>query len=192
MNKLRIHFNSPVILTYTLLSLALVVISLLTGNWVLKSFGLFYSSWADPRMYLRMLSHILVHADFEHFVGNFMFILAIGPMVEEKYGSKRLLQMILLTALITAAINLIFFRNILLVGASGVVFMLILLASFVNIQEKRIPLTVILVAVLFIGNEIVNGIIANDNISQLSHIIGGLCGGVFGYVLSRKRLSQTL
>lgn len=81
-------------------------------------------------MYLRMFTHVIAHQDLAHFTGNFLLILAVGPIIEEKYGSKTLLTMICITAVITGLVNVIFFRNIMLTGVSGLVFMLILLASF--------------------------------------------------------------
>ncbi|MEO1653978.1 MAG: rhomboid family intramembrane serine protease, partial [Bacteroidota bacterium] len=77
------------------------------------------------------------------------------------------------------------FNNALL-GASGVVFMMILLVSFANARKGTIPLTFILIALLFLGKEIYSALFTHDNISQFAHIIGGLCGGVFGYVISPK------
>jgi rhomboid protease GluP len=103
----------------------------------------------------------------------------VGPIVEEKYGSKSLLIMILITALITGILNILFF-NAGLLGASGIVFMLILLSSFTNVRSGEIPVTFILVAILFLGREVFESL-QNDNISQFAHIIGGICGSVFGY-----------
>ena len=182
-HRIRLDFNAPVILSMTFISLGILILSTIFGDAVTRFLGVHFSSWKDPLMYLRLFTHILPHGDFAHYTGNFMLILAVGPMVEERYGSKRLLWMILFTALVTGLINIIFFKHVLLLGASGVVFMLILLASYVNIREGHIPLTVILVALLFIGNEIVTGMFSRDNISQISHIIGGLCGGIFGFFL---------
>jgi len=51
-------------------------------------------------------------------------------------------------------------------------------------------MTVILVAVLYIGNEIVSGLFSKDQISHLSHIIGGLCGTLFGVILNSKKLNR--
>ena len=108
-------------------------------------------------------------------------------MIEEKYGNGKLISMIVFTAIVTGLINIVFFPNIILVGASGVVFMLITLASFTNIRDGRLPLTVLLVGILFIGNEIIRGLFVSDDVSQLSHIIGGLCGAGFGYILHRDK-----
>jgi membrane associated rhomboid family serine protease len=116
-------------------------------------------------------------------VGNFSFILLIGPILEEKYGSKMLLSLIFFTALVTGILNAVFFNNALL-GASGIVFMMILLVSFANVQKGKIPLTFILVALLYLGQEVYQAVSSADNISQFAHIIGGICGGIFGYVIS--------
>jgi membrane associated rhomboid family serine protease len=99
-----------------------------------------------------------------------MMILAIGPMVEEKYGSDRLCLITVITALTTGLVNVLFFPGQAVVGASGLVFMLILLASFTNIRQGRLPITVPLVAVVYIGNEIILGLFTVSNISRISHI----------------------
>jgi membrane associated rhomboid family serine protease len=101
-------------------------------------------------------------------------------MLEEKYGSSSIAMMILITAAVTGIFNILFFKTALL-GASGIAFMMILLGSFVNIERGKIPLTFILVVVIFIGREIVEGLFIQDNISQLTHIAGGVCGAFFGF-----------
>lgn len=186
--KIRLDFNSPVILTFTIISFIVLIIDMLTKGLLTSIFAVRYTSWLDPMMYLRLFTHIFLHAGFEHFAGNFMMILVIGPLIEEKYGSVTLPILIATTAFITGLINVIFFKGTALIGASGIVFMLILLASFANFKEGTIPVTVILVGVLYIGNEILSGMFIQDNISRISHIAGGLCGGFFGYALNRKKL----
>ena len=66
--------------------------------------------------------------------------------------------------------------------------MLILLSSFANAQLGKIPLTLIIVAIVFIGREVINGLFLKDNISHFAHILGGLSGGVFGYLRNRENL----
>ena len=67
-----------------------------------------------------------------------------------------------------------------------VVFAFIILASFTEFKKGEIPLTFILVALFYIGNQIWDGVTLRDNISNLSHIIGGLCGAWSGYLLNMK------
>ena len=76
------------------------------------------------------------------------------------------------------------FPGTMLLGASGIVFMMIVMASLAGMRDGCIPITLILVLVLYLGNEIVDGVMLSDNISQLTHIIGGICGAVLGL---RKR-----
>lgn len=187
MNYLKkIKYNSPVILTFTILSFLTLLLGYLTaGISTQLLFCVYKGSLLDPLFYVRLFTHVLGHADWQHFLNNFMLILLVGPMLEEKYGSKRLLGMIVFTAFITGLINVIFFNTGLL-GASGVAFMMILLSSFVNIKEGGIPLTFILVAVAYIGNEVLNGLISQDNISQFTHVIGGVCGCILGFRMHKK------
>jgi len=186
-----IDLNAPVILWLTMIALALLIIGVITPINMTMLFGVRRTSLLDPMQYVRLFTHVLVHANVGHFVGNFMMILAIGPVVEEKYGSSRLLMITIITAFVTGLIKLIFFPGTVLVGASGIVFMLILMASFTNIRQGRLPVTVLLVAVLYIGNEIILGLFTIDNVSRISHIIGGLCGAVFGVVVHAKKLTNT-
>jgi membrane associated rhomboid family serine protease len=112
-------------------------------------------------------------------INNFSLILLIGPMLEESYGSRSLLFMIIITALVTGVLNVLFFTSSLM-GASGVVFMMILLASFTNFNKGEIPLTFILVLVLYLGSQLLDSF-RNDNISQFAHVVGGFCGSLFGF-----------
>ncbi|WP_123054157.1 rhomboid family intramembrane serine protease [Clostridium sp. JN-1] len=186
--KNRIHYNSPVILTFSFLAFGVLLLGMLTQGISTKLFFTsFRTSFYDPLQYLRLFTYILGHANWAHFSSNFIIILLVGPMVEEKYGSKELFKMIIFTAFLTGFINITFSNNALL-GASGIVFMLILLSSFANVKHGEIPLTLILVVIVFMGKEIFSGLFIQDNIAHSAHIIGGLCGGVFGYLKNRKKL----
>jgi GlpG protein len=181
---IKIKYNSPVILSFALISLLVLILGNITGGASTSTFFCVYrSSWADPLTYLRLFTHVLGHADWAHYFSNMMYILLLGPILEEKYSSHNMLYGIMLTALVTAAAHLIFGGGAML-GASGVVFMLILLASFASFRQGTIPLTFLLIAGIYIGNEIISGIAAPDNISQMSHIIGGACGALLGSMMN--------
>lgn len=182
----RIDFNAPVILGMAMLSFALLVLNTLLGGRLFRVFAAYYSGYQDIWMYPRLLTYALMHQNLSHYTANFMMILVIGPMVEGRYGSKRLMIMMLVTAFVTGLLHVLFSHGTSLVGASGIVFMLIILASFANLREGKLPLTVLLVAVLYIGNEVVTGLSTHDAVSQIGHIIGGVCGGVFGFVYRRQ------
>ena len=107
--------------------------------------------------------------------------------IEEKYGSRKLLIFITVTAFVTGLVQFIFFPGSALMGASGIVFMLIMLSSLAGAQAGTIPVTLILVAVLYLGGEILDGLRQADQISQLTHIIGGVCGIVLGFASQHKK-----
>lgn len=177
----KIQYNSPVILTFTFLALVSYLLGYLTnGTLTAVLFSNYRTSFLDPLQYVRLFSYILGHANWAHFSGNFIIILIIGPMLEEKYGSKVLIQLILVTAFVTGIIHTIFSGNALL-GASGIVYMFIILGSFTNTEKGKIPLTLIIVFFVFVGREIFGGAFAQDNISQFAHIIGGSFGALFAF-----------
>ena len=182
----KIQYNSPVILTFTFLALTSYLLGYLTnGTSTQYLFSNYRTSLLDPMQYVRLFSYIVGHANWAHFSGNFIIILIIGPMLEEKYGSKVLVKLILVTAFVTGIIHVIFSSSALL-GASGIVYMFIILSSFANAEKGRIPLTLIIVFFVFIGREILGGAFAQDNVSQFAHIIGGLCGALFAFKIRHK------
>ena len=184
----KIVLNSPVILTFCAICTAALILGYLTGGASTRLlFSVYRSSLKSPLTYLRFFTHVFGHANFSHLAGNLMMILVIGPMLEDRYGSGAMVVMILLTALVTGVLHFILFPSTALLGASGVVFAMILLASMTGISDREIPLTFILVAVLYIGQQIYEGIFVSDNVSQLTHIVGGLVGASFGYAINRGR-----
>lgn len=150
-------------------------------------FMTYHSSLKNPMTYVRLLTHIFGHADWRHFIGNASYLLLLGPMLEEKYGAKAILEVIGITAIVTSVLNYILFCNIGLCGASGVVFAFIVLASFTGFNEGDIPLTFILVVIIFIGQQVYEGIMIQDNISNMAHIVGGIVGAGVGYGLNKRK-----
>ena len=183
---LRVRYNSPVVLTFSLIATAVLLLSWLTGG---KLLWLFTApaemSFLNPLDYLRLLTHVLGHQNWAHLLANLAVILLIGPLLEEKYGTTPLLEMIAITALVTSVLNLALFDTGLL-GASGVAFMMIVLASMASMRRGELPLTFLLVAVLFVGREVVAAV-RTDQVSQLAHIAGGACGAAFGFLMLRPK-----
>ena len=149
---MKITYNSPFVLTYTFLCVAILVVDSLTAFQLIPSLFTVYPDMPlqNPLSYFRLVSHIAGHGNAGHLIGNFVFILLLGPMLEEKYGTQKIFTYVLITALVTGLLNNFFFTTALL-GASGVVFMFILLASFANFRSGEIPLTFILIIFFFLG-----------------------------------------
>ena len=185
---MKISYNAPVALTFALLSLLALVINHFTNGWAnFNLYSVYRCSLADPLAWFRFFGHVLGHSGYAHYIGNMVLILVLGPNLEDRFGSWTVLFAILVTALISGLVQFIFFPGTALLGASGIVFMMILLSSFGGVRNGTIPTTLILVAVFYLGGELWDAIFVDDNISQLTHIIGGLCGTVFGFALSGKK-----
>ncbi|CDC35685.1 uncharacterized membrane protein (Homolog of Drosophila rhomboid) [Butyrivibrio sp. CAG:318] len=184
--RIRITFNSPVILSFVGVCLLALILDKITGGIsTLKLFSVYRSSFLNPLTYVRLIGHIFGHAGWSHFINNIMMILILGPMLEEKYGSKDILLVILITAVVTGAFHMIFSPFTRLLGASGVVFAFILLSSLTSFDDGGIPVTFILVAVIYIGEQIYQLIAITSNVSNITHIIGGAVGATFGFVSNK-------
>jgi len=185
LRKFKIEYNAPVTLTFALIAAFVSTLTSILGQTVSGLLGASGTvSFFNPFFYSGMVTHIFAHANWTHLVGNFAFILILGPLLEEKHGSVKLALLIVATAAFTGLVNAIFFSHG-LIGASGIVFMFIMLSSFAGRKQGGIPITFILVAFLYITKELV-GAFQNDGISHFAHIIGGACGAGLGHFLTKK------
>ena len=157
--KLELQYNSPVILTFFLLSLLVLFLDQWTDGWTtMHLFCVYRSSLKDPLFYIRLFGHVLGHASWDHFLNNVLF---------PRSG---------------------------LLGASGIVFMLIMLSSLAGFSGG-IPVTMLLVAALYFGQQVYDIIFVHDNVANFMHIVGGLCGTAFGYysaLHSRRRPAKAV
>ncbi len=183
------QYNAPVTLTFVILSFFVVLLGYLTRN---ASTSLLFCTYpaplTDPLTYVRLFGHVLGHADWKHYAGNMVLFLVLGPLLEEKYGSKTLLKMFVFTAVISGLIYMVLYPQNALLGASGIVFMMIVLSSAAGMHNGKIPITLILVVIIYLGGEITDSLgAAADGIAHVAHITGGLCGAAFGFLLVKKR-----
>ncbi len=186
--NLKIRYNSPVVLTFSLICMGVYFANwFFFGNPEPGEFSItanFFMlnpnfSWTNPLDYLRLVSYTMGHANQGHIAGNMSIFLLIAPIMEEKYGSRNIFIMMLITAVLTAVFQILLFQSALL-GASGIVFMFIVLVSFADARKGSIPLTFILVVLFFVGKEVINSMESN-NVSEYAHIVGGIMGAIFGY-----------
>ena len=182
LSNIQFDYNSKVIITYLLICLGAWFLNTITRGTTNKLFFSNYrSSPLNPLTYIRLFTHSIGHQDLDHLISNFLYILLVGPMIEEKYGSINLIIMFLITSIIIALYNIIFTNNVVL-GASGNVYMLIVLSSFSNISEGKIPLTVLLILIFFVLGEVKKSILEHKTkVYHDGHIIGALCGLLFGF-----------
>lgn len=178
----KFQYNATVILSFFFICLIVLIIDKLMRG---KFSTMFFSSGRNdsllnPLTYFKLVSHSLGHSNWDHLYSNFLKILLIGPLIEEKYGSYQLLIMMIITSLIIGIINRLFSKNRIL-GASGIAYMLIVLCSFVNIEDGKIPLTLVLILLFFVVDEIINLLRRKkDGVSHLGHVTGAICGLILG------------
>ena len=182
----RLAFNSPAVLGFAGVCLLAMVLNLLTDGASNRAlFSVYRAPLTNPLTWLRMVCHVFGHADWNHLLNNMMYVLLVGPMLEEKYGSVNLILVMLATALLTGLANFIFFPGTMLLGASGIVFALILLSSITRTEGGAIPVTFILVAILYIGQQVWQAITVRDNVSYMAHIASGAVGAGLGFLLNK-------
>lgn len=186
----KLTYNSPVILTFAAICAVSLILSYITGgvsnNLLFVCYG--HANLLDPLTYVRVFTYIFGHANFAHFAGNMTMLLLVGPIAEERYGSWNMCIMIFVTAVLGGILNMLFFSTG-IIGASGIVFLLIILSAFTNMKKGEIPLTLILIAAIYLGQEVYSGITANDNISHFGHLCGGVSGLAFGAMFYKKKFS---
>ena len=186
---MRIRYNAPVTLTYAFIATLVLASDQLLGTGLIPRIftvppaGAF--SVTQISDIIRLFTHVIGHGGWDHLIANFAFILLLGPILEEKHGSLPILLMMIITALITGLFNVLF-SDAALLGASGIVFMMILLVSFTNIRNGDIPLTFILILALYIVREVINSF-ENNSIAEFAHIAGGVCGSLFGFLRTGKK-----
>lgn len=189
--KLKFTFNSPVVLGFALACLVVFILDRITAgksNYAL--FSVYRSSLLNPLTYFRLFGHVLGHSSWSHLINNMMLFLVIGPILEEKYGSINILYVILITALVTGLIHITLFPHVKLMGASGVVFAFILLSSITGIREGEIPITFVLVAFIYLSQQVFDGLFIRNNVSNLTHIAGAMVGSCLGYLMNKEKISR--
>ena len=85
--KLELQYNSPVILTFFLLSLLVLFLDQWTDGWTtMHLFCVYRSSLKDPLFYIRLFGHVLGHASWDHFLHNMLLLLVVGRLFRRHPG----------------------------------------------------------------------------------------------------------
>ena len=99
MKRFAIRFNAPVVLSFAILSLLVLVLDSATGGAsTARLFCVYRAPLTDPLTYVRFFTHVLGHSGYSHYMSNMLLLLLVGPGLEEKYGSRNLLAAIAVTS----------------------------------------------------------------------------------------------
>ena len=160
MKKVKISFNAPVTLGIFLICFVVTIIGITThGRSTQFLFMTYHSSLANPLTYLRFFTHIFGHDGINHFIGNATYLLLLGPLLEEKYGSMNLIKMVCVTAFITGIINYVVSPNTALCGASGIVFAFIVFSSSGRIYSSSSSVRDLILAVSLIKRKLIKPVL---------------------------------
>jgi len=180
----KVTYNAPVTLTFVIVCFMITGLNYVDSGIISNWFTMPHQfNWKSLPDWICLFTWVFAHVDIQHFVSNMIIILLVGPMLEEKFGSSKIFWMIFATAVATALFNSFIFHDS-VIGASGIVFMMVMLGSLTNFERGEIPLTFLFVGVLFIGKEVWTSL-KDDHVSQYAHIAGGVLGSIFGFLLVR-------
>ena len=191
--KLKFEYDSPVMLTFAFLTLIIFILDTFAFKGKLKDTwlftptaagGAFPFSFSDFPSILRLFIHVFGYDEASVLICNLIFILLLGPAMEERYGSVIIGIMIFVSALFSGVLNACFCQNA-VCGAEPVVFMLILLWTMMQLSRSKISASAIAVIALFV-TMLVFRKNPNGLVGLIVTIAGGLCGSLFAFLTSPK------
>lgn len=149
------------------------------------------SSLLLPWTWLTLVTWPFVHAGTGHLIANLMMFLLLAPRLEKSQGWVEYLFCLVVTSVIIGIGHLAFGQaHTALIGASGWVFMLILLSTFAGGEPGTIAIPTLIVAALY-GWQEVRAAFGDNQISQFAHLLGGACGLVFGLLGSGQKAGDS-
>ena len=103
--KYKISLNAPVVLFFVFVCSVATLLGTITGGYTTELlFMTYHSSLASPMTYLRFFTHVFGHSGWGHLLSNAPYLLLLGPMLEEKYGHKVIIEVIVVTAIFTLSL----------------------------------------------------------------------------------------
>lgn len=189
--KFNVSFDAPVTITFAILSLALFLISTYllkdkAGGLLLasatKSGGTMPFAASNATSYFRTFLYVFGGKEISAVIFNLIFILLLGPSLEEYYGSILVAVCYFITAVFAGVLNACFCSTS-LQGCSCIVMMMIFLSALVSVSKHKMPVSSVLVLILCIVN-----IVLTEKAGGLAgifiNIVAGLCSSLLAFIVS--------
>ncbi len=208
----RVKFDAPVTLVFFMASFLVLVLD----KFVFKSFALVESvfsspgalaknaagaalvtevfNFSSPGDYARLFLYVFGNPNFAQFFLASAFILPLGSLMEERYGSPAVALMMLVSAFVAGVLNACLLPR-LLVGSGPVIFMLILLSSITSISKREISLSSVLIFLVCMGSQFhlcsinlnsYGGLNKFSVIQIFIQLAGGLAASLSGFLTAPK------
>ena len=191
--KLKFVYDAPVMLSFVLAVLVIFMLDTfvfkgtLAEKWLLSptaAEGSLPFAFSDFTSILRLFLHVLGGRDIPFLICNLIFILLLGPQMEERYGSVIIGIMIFVAALFSGVLNACFCK-VPVSGSEPVVFMLILLCAMMHLSRSKVSASALAVIILFAVMLVLRKN-PNGTAGVLITLAGGLCGSLFAFLTSPK------
>lgn len=164
-----------------------------------------YGARPDNLRYWPVFTHMFLHGDIGHLIGNMVFLLLFGIGVERLFGGVKYLVLYVSAGMVGAIVfNFLDGKPYMpLVGASGAISGLMgAYAAYFGLQKIRFfawfgfyfnqyKWPAIVVLAFWIIKELLSQITETEsNVAYLAHFGGLVCGGLLGFILRpRQRVS---
>ncbi|MGP1457792.1 MAG: rhomboid family intramembrane serine protease [Treponema sp.] len=193
----KIRYDAPVTLTFVFIAAAVLAADAFLHKGIIAAFFTAGGSHKSTQAfniahaldYARLFFHVFGHTDWLHFTSSALFILLLGPAAEEEYGSPLLALMIFVSAAVAGVLNACF-SPVPLNGSASIAFLMSFLFLFSKRKKNELPLSLILIFVLFAG-KIIAGMPNGIDISALIQSAGGLSGSAIALFAVPKRRAKT-
>jgi len=136
-----------------------------------------------------LITHMFVHASFDHLFWNMLFLFFFGMELERRVGEGKFLQIFMLSGIVAALAQLLV-SHASLVGASGALYGVLGCLAIIAPEIRvliffMIPLSIRAAVVLFALVDFLS-IGSADNIAHMAHITGLLVGLAYGYSMKNQ------
>jgi len=113
-------------------------------------------------------------------------MLLVGPSSEAVFGSINMIYIMVIVAISSAWAHILIGQpHTRQLGASGICFAVILFNSMTSAKRGKIPVSFVLTALWWLGDEFIDLLFAGDGVSHHAHLVGGIVGAVAGYYLKQ-------
>lgn len=203
-NSLKVVFDSPVVLVFSFVSAAIFAADLIFKLNISEKVFECHGAKSVPAFdfksamdYARLVIYPFCSVNATSFFFNIAFVLLLGPVLEERYGSLMLALMIFITSLVGGVITACV-STFGISGCGGIVFMMIILSVLSVFIKKQLPVSWIFIFILYLAFSLAVGkknssfvSFMNENIPVFIQLASGICGSLFGFfVCPKKRSSQ--
>lgn len=164
----------------------------------LDAFGGFrYQTVVEQGEYWRLILGTFLHADVVHLFGNMLFLAAGGTLLERVVGKWTFLMVYLLCAIVASVGSMLYYENLVAVGASGAVlgiYGLMLPLLLMNVLPRSYKVVnIFIILFVLVAMVIMNRGVQVDVAAHVTgYLFGASIGSVIAIVIKERRQTVTL